>query len=44
VIIYGKNNLTFIPFLENIDDDINSIKQNNTGAKYIVDKWLLEIK
>ena len=43
LIIYSKENLIFIDFLEEIDDDINAIKQNNVVAKYIVDKWLLKI-
>lgn len=42
-IIYSKNNLKFIEFLNEIDDDINAIKQNNVNAKYIVDKWLMKI-
>ncbi|MDD3144899.1 MAG: hypothetical protein PHV23_02190 [Candidatus Gracilibacteria bacterium] len=44
LIIYSKNNLTFINYLEEINEDINSIKQNNLNAKYIVDKWILKIK
>ena len=43
LIIYSKNNLVFINYLTQIDEDINSIKQNNVNAKYIVDKWLLKI-
>ena len=43
LIIYSKENLIFIDFLEEIDEDINSIKQNNVVAKYVVDKWLLKI-
>lgn len=43
LIIYSKNNLVLIEYLSEIDDDINSIKQNNVNAKYIVDKWLLRI-
>ena len=43
LIIYSKENLVFINFLEEIDEDINSIKQNNVVAKYVVDKWLLKI-
>jgi replication-associated recombination protein RarA len=43
LIIYSKENLVFIDFLEKIDEDINAIKQNNVNAKYIVDKWLLKI-
>lgn len=44
LIIYSKNNLSFINYLEEINEDINSIKQNNLNAKYIVDKWILKIK
>lgn len=43
LIIYSKEKLVFINFLEEIDEDINSIKQNNVNAKYIVDKWLLKL-
>jgi DNA polymerase III delta prime subunit len=43
LIIYSKDNLVFIDYLTEIDDDINAIKQNNVNAKYIVDKWLLKI-
>lgn len=43
LIIYSKENLIFIDFLEEINDDINSIKQNNVNARYVVDKWLLKI-
>jgi hypothetical protein len=43
LIIYSKENLVFIDFLTEIDDDINAIKQNNVNAKYVVDKWLLRI-
>jgi hypothetical protein len=31
-----------LDILEEIDDDIRAIKQNNVGAKYIVDKYLLK--
>lgn len=44
LIIYSKNNLSFINYLEEINEDINEIKQNNLNAKYIVDKWILKIK
>ncbi len=43
LIIYSKQNLVLINFLNEIDEDINAIKQNNVNAKYIVDKWLLRI-
>jgi len=43
LIIYAKENLVFIDFLSEIDEDINAIKQNNVNAKYVVDKWLLRI-
>ncbi len=43
LIIYSKNNLIFIDYLNEISDDINVIKQNNVNAKYIVDKWLMRI-
>ena len=42
-ILYAKENLVFIDILEEIDDDLNGIKQNNVNPKYIVDKWLLSI-
>lgn len=43
LIIYSKNNLVFIDYLSEIDEDINAIKQNNVSGKYIIDKWLLRI-
>lgn len=49
LIIYYKNNINIWKKILNtkdlieIDEDINSIKQNNVNAKYIVDKWLLRI-
>lgn len=44
LILYWKTNLIFIEYLEEINKDINLIKQNNVNAKYIVDKWILKIK
>lgn len=44
LIIYAKNNLKLIKYLEELNEDINWIKQNNLNAKYIVDKWILKIK
>lgn len=43
LIIFSKENFIFINFLEEINEDINVIKQNNVNAKYVVDKWLLKI-
>lgn len=43
LIIYWKESLSIINHLSEIDDDINSIKQNNVNAKYVVDKWLLKL-
>jgi len=43
IIIYSKNSFKYIDFLEEIDEDINAIKQNNVVAKYVVDKWLMKI-
>jgi len=43
LIIYSKENLVFINYLTEINEDINAIKQNNVVAKYIVDKWLLKL-
>ena len=43
LILYAKENLLFIDMLEEIDDDLNAIKQNNVNPKYMVDKWLLSI-
>lgn len=42
-IIYSKENFSFINYLDEINDDINSIKQNNVNGKYIVDKWLIKL-
>ncbi len=44
LIIYSKENLVFIDYLEEINDDINMIYTNNVNAKWVVDKWLLRIK
>lgn len=43
LIIYSKEKLVLINYLNEIDEDINAIKQNNVNAKYVVDKWLLRI-
>jgi len=44
IIFYSKKNLILIKYLEELNEDINGIKQNNLNAKYIVDKWILKIK
>lgn len=44
LIIYFKENLININLLEEINEDINLIKQNNLNAKYIADKWIIKIK
>lgn len=44
LIIYFKENLININLLEDINEDINLIKQNNLNAKYIADKWIIKIK
>jgi hypothetical protein len=43
LIIFIKNNLIFIEFLDEILEDINTIKQNNVNAKFITDKWIFKI-
>lgn len=43
LIIFIKNNLIFIEFLDEILEDINAIKQNNVNAKFITDKWIFKI-
>lgn len=43
LILYIKDKLVLIDFLDEIEEDINSIKQNNVNPRYIVDKWLLKI-
>lgn len=43
LILYIKNKLNYIDFLDEINEDINVIKQNNVNAKYVVDKWLLRL-
>ena len=45
LILFFKNNIwTYnTDFLQDLDDDINWIKQNNLNAKNIVDKWLMLI-
>jgi len=44
LIIYYKENLVFINYLDEINEDINMISTNNVNAKWIIDKWLLKIK
>lgn len=44
LIIYFKEKLIHINLLEEINEDINFIKQNNLNAKYIADKWIIKIK
>ena len=43
LILYSKQSMKFIDYLQEIDDDINTIKQNNVNAKYVVDKWIMKI-
>lgn len=43
LIIYAKDNLIFIEFLDEILEDINTISLNNVNPKFIVDKWILKI-
>ena len=43
LIIFAKNNIILINFLDEILEDINSIKSNNVNSKFIVDKWILKI-
>lgn len=43
LIIYAKENLVFIHYLDELLEDINLIEKNNVNAKYIVDKWILKI-
>jgi predicted CopG family antitoxin len=42
--LYCKNNFCFIDYLEELNDDINWIKQNNLNARFIVDKWLVYMR
>ena len=44
LVLYAKENLIFIDFLDEINDDLNMIATNNVNAKWVVDKWLLKIK
>lgn len=44
LLIYAKDNMSFIEFLEELNEDINLIKQSTLNARYITDKWLLKIK
>jgi exoribonuclease R len=44
LIIYGKKNFSFVEFLEELDEDINLIKQNNLNARFITDKWIIKLK
>ena len=44
IILYAKKQSDFLNLVEDIDNDINAIKQNNVSAKYVVDKYLLLIK
>lgn len=44
LIIYIKENMILIDFLEELSDDLNMINTNNVNAKGVIDKWLLKIK
>ena len=44
LIIYIRKNFCLINFLDEINDDINLIKQNNLNPRFIADKWLIKIK
>jgi hypothetical protein len=40
---YARQNFCFIEFLNELENDINWIKQNNLNARFIVDKWLIKL-
>jgi hypothetical protein len=44
LIIYAKKNFCFIDLLDELEEDMNWIKQNNLIARFIVDKWIIKIK
>ncbi|PID87472.1 hypothetical protein CSB07_01540 [Candidatus Gracilibacteria bacterium] len=44
IIFYSKETGMFDDILSSLEEDINAIKNNNVSAKFIVDKYLLEIK
>lgn len=43
LVIYAKKNFCFIDFLNELEEDINWIKQNNLNARFVVDKWIWKI-
>lgn len=43
LIIFAKENFTFIEFLDEILEDLTAIKNNNINAKPIIIKWILKI-
>jgi hypothetical protein len=43
ILIYAKKNFCFVEYLEELDEDINLIKQNNLNARFITDKWIIKI-
>lgn len=43
LLLYSKENFEYIELLDELNDDINAIKQNNISPKYIIDKYILKI-
>lgn len=43
IIIYSKEKLCFIEYLEELNSDIEAILKNNANARAIVDKWILRL-
>lgn len=44
LIVYIKQSLVFINFLDELEDDINSLANNNVNPRWLVDKWILKLK
>lgn len=44
LILYLKENIVYINFLEEINQELNLIKKNNLNAKYIFEKWIIKLK
>lgn len=44
LIIYFREKLIYLDFIEKINDDINWIQKNNLLPKYVLDKYLIKIK
>ena len=44
IILYIRDNLVFLNYLDELEDDINAVANNNVNARWVVDKWILKLK